>query len=99
MRAHEYMRKHKQLPYVLWQLALWVLFNKRADKEEDENKRLIVLEHQHAAIPFIGSGGAELLREQVTCSTCHVGLWNLYLAPKDTANEKRCYSFVNCGRM
>lgn len=40
MRAHEYMRKHKQLPYVLWQLALWVLFNKRADKEEDENKRL-----------------------------------------------------------
>ena len=59
------MRKHKQLPYVLWQLALWVLFNKRADKEEDENKRLIVLEHQHAAIPFI----EELLSQEEAAVT------------------------------
>ena len=65
-------------------------------RKRTRSTHTVIAEKRIRASVSEGSGGAELLREQVTCSTCHVGLWNLYLAPKDTANEKRCYCFECC---
>lgn len=51
--AHTKMQCYKKPVYVLWQLALWILLRTNPVDMHDSVKCNILLEHKHAAIPFI----------------------------------------------
>lgn len=63
VETHKYLRQHQEPVYVLWQLALWLLFSKPIATTRDATQRKLLIEHKWAAIPFV----LELISNELTC--------------------------------